>query len=88
MTEIVKMSSKGQIVVPKTLREQLGVDTNSTFAVFGNEDTIVLRKVAVPDAKEVFAKLNTWGTALAKKQGWKEQDVTRKIHAGRGLKDA
>lgn len=83
MTDIIRMSSKGQIVVPKTLREQLGIDMNSTFAVFGKDDTIILKKVTVPDAKKVFEKINAWGASMAAKKGWKEADVVTKIHAGR-----
>ena len=85
---ITKMSSKGQIVVPKTLREQIGADEHSTFAVFGRDDTIILKKVDVPDAREVFEDLNRWGRSLAKKKGWKEQDVVKKIKKGRGIRNA
>lgn len=86
MSEIVTMSSKGQIVVPKSLREQLGIDTGSSFAVFGKEDTLILKKVNVPTAKEVFEKVNAWGTKIAKEKGWKEEDVVKRIHRGRGVK--
>jgi antitoxin PrlF len=83
MSEMVTMSSKGQIVVPKELRKELGLDTGAHFAIFGKEDTLILKKVNVPAAKEVFKKIHKWGVALAKKKGWKEADVTKMIHKGR-----
>ena len=86
MSDIVTMSSKGQIVIPKNLREQLGLDIGTNFAIFGEEDTVVLKKVKVPTAKEAFEKLTKWGSNVAKKKGWKEEDVVKKIHEDRGIK--
>ena len=88
MTEIITMSSKGQIVIPKDLREDLGIDTGSNFAVFGKDDTLILKKIKIPKAKEVFDKVHKWGVKLAKEKGWKESDLMEKIKKGRGLKSA
>jgi len=44
--EMVKMSSRGQIVIPQEIREELHIGTGSVFAVVGSKDTIVLKKVA------------------------------------------
>lgn len=86
MTELVTMSSKGQIVIPKGLREDLRFGKGSSFAVFGKEDTIILKKVDVPSATEAFEKIHKFGVELAKKRGLKEEDVENIIHKGRGLK--
>lgn len=86
MTELVVMSSKGQIVIPKDLREQLGFSRGASFAVFGRDDTLILKKVNVPSAKEVFEKLHKWGIEFAKKSGLKESDVEELVHKGRGIK--
>ena len=88
MSEIVTMSSKGQIVVPKDLREELGLGTGANFVIFGKDDTLVLKKVKMPSAKEAFENIHKWGTKLAKKKGWKEKDVLKLIHKGRSLKSA
>ena len=45
MAEIVTMSSKGQIVVPKDFREQYGYGTGTNFAIFGKDGTIILKKI-------------------------------------------
>ena len=72
------MSSKGQIVVPKDLRKEFGFDTGTNFAIFGKDDTIILKKVNVPTAKEVFEKVHKWGAQLTKKKGWKEEDFIKR----------
>lgn len=78
MAEMVTMSSKGQIVVPKGLRKEFGLGTGTNFAIFGKDDTLILKKVNMPTAKEVFEKVHKWGTALAKNKGWKEKDFINK----------
>ena len=81
MSEIVTMSSKGQIVVPKELREELNIDSGTNFVIFGKDDTLVLRKIEVPKASETFEKIHKWGTQMAKKKGWKEEEFIKKINA-------
>lgn len=85
MTETTKMSSKGQIVIPQNLRDELDLKEGETFAVIGNDDTILLKKISVPSEKEMFEKLNKWGTELAKKKSWKEEDVQNIIKKRRSL---
>ncbi len=86
MSDIITMSSKGQIVIPKNIRDQLGIDTGANFVIFGEEDTVVLKKIKVPTAKEAFEKLHKLGIKFAKEKGLKEEEVMKKIHAGRGIK--
>ena len=86
MAELTTMSSKGQIVVPKDVREQMRIKEGTTFAIFGRDDTLILKKVNVPTAKEAFEKIHKFGVEFAKKKGLKEEDVEKIIHNGRGLK--
>ena len=86
MSELTTMSSKGQIVVPKSVREGMNIDTGTTFAIFGRDDTLILKKVDVPNAKQMFEKMHKWGIKFAKEKGMKEKDVERIIHKGRGIK--
>jgi len=82
MAELTTMSSKGQIVVPKDVREHMGIKEGTTFAIFGRDDTLILKKVSVPTAKEAFEKIHKWGVEFAKKKGLKEEDVEKIIHKG------
>jgi len=71
---ITKLSSKGQIVIPKTLRKLLGLKTGEVFALFGENDTIILKKLSIPSTKE-FDDLLKWGSAYAKKNNISKKDV-------------
>ena len=75
-----KLNLSAQIVVPKNLRDSLGLDVGSSFAVFGKDDMIILKKVDLPKAKDVFSKVHRWGVGFAKKKGLQSKDVVRKIH--------
>lgn len=75
------MSSKGQIVVPKNLREQLGISIGTNFAIFGKDDTLVLKMIDVPTKKEAFDKVHKWGMQLARKKNWKEEDFNKRTNS-------
>ena len=80
MSEVVltKMSSKGQIVIPKVLRELLDIKEGEVFAMFGEDDTIILKRVSMPSEEE-FEGLLRWGTEYAKAKGITKDDVQRAI---------
>ncbi|MBI2575930.1 AbrB/MazE/SpoVT family DNA-binding domain-containing protein, partial [Candidatus Woesearchaeota archaeon] len=40
--EITSMSSRGQVVIPFDVREQLGLKEGEKFVVVGGEDTVIL----------------------------------------------
>ena len=80
MSDIVftKMSSKGQIVVPKQLRNLLGLNEGEIFAIFGDNDTIILKRIEMP-SKDEFESLLQWGQKYAKKKGIKRKDVMKAV---------
>jgi len=43
--EITKISSKGQIVLPVKMRNQLGIEEGSALAIEKIEDTIMIKKI-------------------------------------------
>jgi len=86
MAELTTLSSKGQIVVPKDMREDMNLVTGTPFAIFGKGDTIILKKVNIPTAKDVFEKIHKWGIKFAEDRGLKEEDINKLIHKGRGIK--
>jgi AbrB family looped-hinge helix DNA binding protein len=47
--EVAGVSSNGQIVIPHSVRKTLGIKTNDRFLVFGSDDTIVFKKIGIPD---------------------------------------
>jgi AbrB family looped-hinge helix DNA binding protein len=80
---LTKMSSKGQIVIPKDLREYLGFEEGEVFAMYGEGDTLVLKKIDVP-SKQEFKELMEWGSQIAKEKGITRKDVEDAIREIRG----
>ena len=67
---IAKMSSKGQIVIPEEMRNELGLNEGSVFALFGHKggDSILLKKLEIPSATKAFSELTKWGIQHAKEK--------------------
>jgi len=55
--EITKLSSKGQIVIPGKIREILKLKEGTLFVVENQENSILLKKIEMPEAKK-YEKLN------------------------------
>ena len=86
MTEITKISTKGQVVIPSDIRKELGLDIGTSVLVTKMRDFVLLKKINIPDMKKEFEKLTKWGMQYSKKKGIKsEEDVARMIHESRGL---
>mgnify|MGYP001572131714 CR=1 FL=1 len=56
--ETVRMSSKGQIVIPQDVREQLHADEGTIFAIVGSGDTVILKKITTPSTDELIKDLS------------------------------
>ena len=68
--ETVRMSSKGQIVIPQDIRGELHVDEGTIFAVVGSNDTIILKKITTPSKEELIKNLGLFAQkAKVKLQG-------------------
>ena len=87
--EMVKMSSKGQIVIPQNIRAEICASEGTMFAVVSGRDSIVLKKVAIPSKEELICELREIakeGRKRAEKLGIKESDVPDLIHKLRSSK--
>ncbi len=49
--QITTLSRKGQIVIPQALRKRLGIRPKTRFLVYGEGDTLLLKKVQLPDLR-------------------------------------
>lgn len=76
--EITRLSSKGQIVIPKDLRTLLGLKEGELFAMYGEGDTLVLKKLEVPSEDE-FEEILRKGSNSAKKKKITKKDILKSI---------
>lgn len=47
--ELITVSSKGQVVIPQTLRRELGIAPKTKLLAYGKRDIIVLKKIKIPE---------------------------------------
>jgi AbrB family looped-hinge helix DNA binding protein len=64
--EVTKISSKGQIVLPKSIREKLNIKKGSLFAMQARKGLIMLKMITNPVLKEDLETLESVEIA------WKE----------------
>ncbi len=88
--ETIKMSSKGQVVIPQGIREEISADEGTVFAVVSSKDTIVLKKISTPSKEDLIKELKKIaieGRKRAEKLGIKESDVSDIVHKHRKTKN-
>ncbi len=76
--EMVKMSSKGQIVIPKDIRAEISASEGTMFAVVSGRDSIVLKKIATPSKEDLIRELKEIakeGRKRLEAKGIKEADI-------------
>lgn len=77
-----KMSSRGQIVIPEEIREQLGLESGTKFIVIAEDDTVILKTITPPSKKELTVLLAKVQKRV-KKAGIKQGDVEKIIKSER-----
>jgi AbrB family looped-hinge helix DNA binding protein len=80
-----RMSSKGQVVIPESIRKQLNLQEGAQFVVVGNADVVILKVVVPPDMGE-FDALIKQARKQAKKAGLTQKDIELAIAKARGRK--
>jgi AbrB family looped-hinge helix DNA binding protein len=80
-----KMSSKGQVVIPESIRKRLKLKTGSQFVVVGDNDVVILKAIASPSLVE-FDSLIFEARRQGKQSGIKKPDIAAAIKKVRGKK--
>jgi len=75
----VKMSSKGQLVVPQEIRDKENFTTGDRFVPFPVKDGVLFKRVAIPDVKAEFEKLSKEVERQFKKQKVTAKDVAEAV---------
>jgi AbrB family looped-hinge helix DNA binding protein len=76
--DFTRLSSKGQIVVPRRIRERLRLADGEIFLIFGADDTLVLKRVQKPSVTE-FNALLSQSRKLAREKGLTKKDMEHAI---------
>ena len=82
LSAMTSLSSKGQIVLPKEIRQSLDLQAGARFFIICEGDNIMLKLVKEPDPQEFWAM-------LAKEREWAESvrmnqaDITEAIKSVR-----
>ena len=73
-----RMSSKGQVVIPEKLRQNLGLKAGTQFVVIGEKDVVILKSISPPSMKD-FDSLIARARKQAKSAGLKRSDIKSAI---------
>ncbi|MFH1211323.1 MAG: AbrB/MazE/SpoVT family DNA-binding domain-containing protein [Candidatus Woesearchaeota archaeon] len=77
--DIVKMSEKGQLVVPQDIRELLNLNPGERFAAFPFKEGILFKRIELPKIKLDFEALSKDVEAQFKKNRVKRSDVKEAV---------
>jgi AbrB family looped-hinge helix DNA binding protein len=80
-----RMSSKGQVVIPESIRRQLDLKEGAQFLVVAEDDVVIL-KVVTPPAISEFDALIRQARKQAREAGLKPGDVKSAVAKARGRK--
>lgn len=84
LLETTRLSSKGQVVLPLEIRRKLHLSNGAKFAVMGEGDMVILKKIAMPPLAEIRRLLQA-SRQYARRVGLKPSDVKRAIQRVRRL---
>jgi AbrB family looped-hinge helix DNA binding protein len=80
-----RMSSRGQVVIPESVRHDLGLRTGDQFVVVAHGGVVVLQEIRKPSMAEFDAVIKK-ARRQAKVAGLRRADVAKAVAAVRGKK--
>ena len=80
--EVTTISEKGQVVIPQSIRKELGIKPKTKFLVYGKGDTVIMKRLKLPDMKkeweDIFKMMDEKGLKLSDAEIQEEIVATRK----------
>ncbi len=80
--QVTTISEKGQVVIPQSIRKKLGIKPKTKFLIYGRGDTVIMKKLELPDLKkewdDIFAAMDTKAIKLSEKDVLEEIAQYRK----------
>lgn len=83
MIDIITISSKGQVVIPRKLREEAGLDKKDKLIVVSDKNKIILEKISKKEVEEKMRDLLDYFAEKFKEKGITESDIGEEIKAVR-----
>lgn len=80
--EITSMSTKGQIIIPQIIRNELRVDSGAKFMIMTDGENILLKPIAMPKM-EAFGNLIKRSKEYIKKTGMRQSELAALIKKDR-----
>lgn len=77
-TQVLTVTSKGQISLPINIRKKLSIDTGDSLVAYATDDAIILKTLKLP-SKEEFESALLEAQEWAASVGYKEKDVNNII---------
>ncbi|MCR4566923.1 MAG: AbrB/MazE/SpoVT family DNA-binding domain-containing protein [Pseudobutyrivibrio sp.] len=82
VAEVTSVSSKGQVVLPKAIRDALSIVPGAKLMVMSDGDNILIKPIKAPSLSEFSAlmdKTKEWAESV----GMKEEDIDEAIKSVR-----
>jgi len=80
--EVTTISEKGQVVIPQSVRKELGIKPRTKFLVFGRGDIVIMKRLNLPDVEKewegIFRMMDEKGLKLSEKEILEEVAASRK----------
>ena len=78
LSDITAVSSKGQVVLPKAMRDFMKIEAGTKLMVISDGVSIILKPIPKPELSE-FQSLMEAAENWANEVGMKEEDITAAI---------
>ena len=84
---VTVVSGKGQVVIPQSVREKLGIRPKTRLLVYGYQDAVIMKKMEIPDvAKDLKALYRRIEPRIVKYGELSDQEIEEIIQTHRKTK--
>ena len=83
VVELTRLSQKGQVVIPTSVRRKLGLKQGMRFLVIGVGDTVVLRRLELGEEAMKIKQALVESRRKAEKIGFTQKEIEKLIHETR-----